>query len=83
MVKTGFTLKERIVNSSIGLFTCKSTKSYVDQINTPKQGTNLNEINETRNKCFKVTVLETSQLEMDPDVIHPFVRIHVVDFMSG
>lgn len=28
-------------------------------------------------------ILETSNLELNPSVVHPFVRIHVVDLYTG
>ena len=32
---------------------------------------------------MKITVKETGYLQLDPAVIHPFVRVHVIDMKTG
>ena len=34
-------------------------------------------------KIFRLNIIETSQLEMDPYILHPFVKVHIVDMNSG
>ena len=32
---------------------------------------------------MKITVKETGYLQLDPAVIHPFVRVHIIDMKTG
>ena len=35
------------------------------------------------NRIVKIKVIETSRLELNPNVMHPFVRIHILDKDKG
>lgn len=83
MVWTSFPLKERMASTTMGLLTCKSKQTFVDSITTAKPAPNQKELSEAKNKVFKITINETSQLELDPNLMHPFVKMHIVDLQSG
>ena len=36
-----------------------------------------------KNKCAYFNILHSSNLELDPNVMHPFVKIHLVDMTTG
>jgi len=83
IVRSGFSLKERALASAINLFKCSSKKSYVDYIQATSHIVNKAEIDKFRGQILKLSVLETSQLELDPNVMHPFVKIHIIDMDTG
>jgi jouberin len=83
MVWTSFPLKERMASTTLGLITCKSKQTFVDQITTAKPAPNLKELSDAKNRVFKITINETSQLELDPNLMHPYVKVHIVDLASG
>ena len=35
------------------------------------------------NKIVKLDIIETSRLELDPNVMHPFVKAHVINKDNG
>jgi len=41
------------------------------------------EIDKLKNQIVRINIMETSQLELDRHVIHPFVKVHIVDIHTG
>lgn len=80
---SSFPLGERTYISMKNLARCKPKSTYVDYIDTEKPITMQSEIDKLRNQAVRINILETSQLELDRYVIHPFVKLHVVDIHTG
>ena len=80
---TSFPLGERVALKSKNFLRWKPQATYVDYILSGK-GTP-HEYNQQKilKQILRVNILETSQLELDRYVIHPFVRIHVIDMYTG
>lgn len=34
-------------------------------------------------KCAFINVIDSSNLELDPNVMHPFIKVHIVDMVNG
>lgn len=71
------------------LLCCKNSEnSYVDELDSLERNhpiTLTEQIVDTllRSNIVELAVLESSRLELDPNVIHPFVKIHLVDKNTG
>ena len=36
-----------------------------------------------KDRILKLKIIESSRLQLDPNVMHPFVKIHIVDKNTG
>lgn len=59
-------------------------RSYVDYIglSAPEKEAGY-EDSILKNKCAYFNVMNSSNLELDPNVMHPFLKIHLVDMATG
>ena len=66
-------------------FNCgKQFQSYVDLITvSATEKESAYEDSTLKHKCAYFNVLHSSNLELDPNVMHPFVKIHLVDMITG
>jgi len=66
-------------------FNCsRPFKSYVDYIGTIENEQEKAFEDESLNrKCAYINVMHSSNLELDPNVMHPFIKIHIVDMRTG
>jgi len=62
---------------------CKNQTTFVDHIDTTKPSVVQTEIDKMKDQAVRINILETSQLELDRYVIHPFVKMHIVDIHTG
>ena len=74
---------ERFKSKTFSCIKCKPSRmSYVETfIGNPTLSEEDKKILE--NKCVSIKIIETSNLELDPNSIHPFVRIHIVNLKNG
>jgi len=78
-----FPLTERALLSTKNVVLCKGKTTYVDYIDTTKPLAAQTEIDKLKYQITRINILETSQLELDRHVIHPFVKVHIVDIHTG
>ena len=83
IIWTSFSLSDRLNVSTKNLITCKPRFTYVDQLKTSPHFPTKEEISKLQGHILKLTIQETSQLELDPNIMHPFVKMHFVNMNSG
>ena len=66
-------------------FNCsRPFKSYVDyMVPIENEGEKAFDDESLKRKCAYMNIMHSSNLELDPNVMHPFVKIHIVDMRTG
>ena len=86
IIWSSFPLSERVLVKMKNSMICQKRLTFVDELlkvdpkykaNPPVNMQLLTE------KIAEFQIIESSHLEMDPNVIHPFVKIHIVDIKTG
>jgi len=57
--------------------------TYVDHLKNAPHFPIREDISRLAGQILKITVAETSQLELDPNIMHPFVKMHFVNMNTG
>ena len=83
IVKNSFTQSERCYTCLKDCVLRRQGLTYVDQIKNTKGAEKDKFVKVDPQDVTKITVLETAQLELDPNVMHPFVKLHLVDINNG
>lgn len=82
-VWSSFPLGERAGLGMKNFALCRNQTTFVDYIDLSKPTVVQSEIDKLRDQAVRINILETSQLELDRYVIHPFVKMHIVDIHTG
>ena len=82
-IRSSFSFRDKASLAAKRVFLCRGNKTYVDHILIPAVTLPDIEKDRFRSKILQVNILETSHLEMDPNVIHPHVKVHIVDMLTG
>ena len=71
----------------LGLNCCKRSTPYADYVKgiPPYQEDFFEEFKDDfyKNLALRLKIKETGSLLIDPNMMHPFVRIHIVDMNTG
>jgi hypothetical protein len=82
---SNFPLSERML-FSLKSFSCRrgtKKQTFVDLLKGLNKQPAEPEASITDGKVVRLTILETSNLVLDPNVLHPFVKVHIVDLEKG
>lgn len=85
-IRKCFPLLERGLLRASRLIKCGCGKfeySFVDSLLKQNIIFSEQEKEDLKYKCALINILESSNLELDPNVMHPFVKMHLVDISSG
>lgn len=83
IIRSSFPFTEKTAEAAVRLLRWRSPQSYVDMITNPRVTLQEGDRENFNSRILQIQVNETSHLEMDPNVIHPHVRIHIVNIQTG
>jgi hypothetical protein len=82
-IRLCFSLNERILQKVNSIF-FSVEHSYVETLSKlPKYHLNDFEEHELFNKILSIRVDKTSSLEINQNIVHPYVKVHIVNLQNG